>query len=328
MGSILQGGVAKSGNYWLWKIIDSVLEQGGRDRSRYITQHEIFEKISKYEDLTHENQSETDVVDFEKDGVYFRVSSIYKEKIVFFNNYLEKASHVWTHSELNGVGEATLVSFEKVIYVVRDPRDVALSMANFSFTPYMMKYMPHYEKDVASYLNNRLEWQTRSWVRHVCSWLRVGKSENVIFVFYENLKENTASEVARIADFLNVDLDGPAIDKIVSSVSVSNMKKNNPNHVRTGSNGGWHDSLSKKQIDTVNSIAAPLLRAMGYEADGVAASPVKSFDFDMYSYQDISRFEARSKYSRRDKVRALFALLGGRRTLRDKINVILKYVAK
>ncbi|NJM16702.1 MAG: sulfotransferase domain-containing protein, partial [Bacteroidales bacterium] len=33
--------------------------------------------------------------------------------------------------------------FDKIVYIVRDPRDVALSMARFQFTPYMQTYYPH-----------------------------------------------------------------------------------------------------------------------------------------------------------------------------------------
>ncbi|NJO71821.1 MAG: hypothetical protein HC825_09430 [Oscillatoriales cyanobacterium RM1_1_9] len=39
--AILQAGVPKSGNYWLYKIIASVLHQAGREPKSFIQHHQI-----------------------------------------------------------------------------------------------------------------------------------------------------------------------------------------------------------------------------------------------------------------------------------------------
>lgn len=322
MKNVLQAGVAKSGNFWLWKIIDEILKLDGAKKS-YIKNHEIQKILETKEDLTHENQSETDVIDFERDGVYFRVSSIYKEKIEDFDAYLEEAQHVWTHSEMNEVGIEACKSFQKVVYIIRDPRDVVLSMANFSFTPYMMKYMPHGEVDVGSYLSSRLEWQVRSWVRHVCSWLRVKDGIGAYFVFYENLKNNPEKEIKALADYLEVSLDAHEVDRIVDLVSVDAMRVNNPNHVRKEEKKGWREELSDEQIALVEKISGELLKALGYDSMKSGASLTSDVN---YSANEIYGFEKAANYSFQDKIRALISLLMSNRSALDKINVVKKYL--
>ena len=133
MINILQAGMAKSGNYWTWKILDLTLKAAFGEPSKYIVKHKEFENL-KSKKLTHEDQLYTDVLDVDLSGYYFRVGPYFKEKIYDIEDYINNAQHIWTHSEYHPKFDKVLRNIQKTIYIIRHPEDVAISQANFAFT--------------------------------------------------------------------------------------------------------------------------------------------------------------------------------------------------
>ena len=140
---ILQSGMEKSGNYWLWKIIQSVLTDAGMSTQTFIETQPIH-ALAKTWELSFTEQADIDVIDIEETGLFYRISSVFRMPLlaVDVDAYLSQASHVWTHSFYCARSDEIFPKFDKVVYIVRDPRDVALSMNRFQFTPYMQTYNP------------------------------------------------------------------------------------------------------------------------------------------------------------------------------------------
>ena len=262
--TILQAGVPKSGNYWLYNIIRNILIEAGLEHRSYIQQHPIQEQAKNWQ-LSFAGQSEMDFLNIEGGRCYCRLSGVFKEKIDDIDNYIEQCSQVWTHSPLNSLSQSILPKFDKTIYIIRDPRDVAISYSKFAFTEHKLKNgSPHYEQNPETYLANRIEEMTRQWVQHVGGYLKYQNELNIYPVFYERLLHSFDSELAKLLAYLEIELSPEAIAKIKHNVAFKTMKQQSPKHLRKGSSGQWQDKLSDLQKEKVARVAAPMLDLLGY----------------------------------------------------------------
>lgn len=320
---VLQAGVAKSGNYWLWRIIAELLDEAGIPKHRFVAKQPIYREIRKGAELSHADQAESDVIDVVRNKYYWRISSLHRERIEDVRSYVEQCTQLWTHSAWASGCRDLLSAADKVVYIVRDPRDVAISMANFAFTPYVLRYYPHRERSVSEYLEGRIEWQLRSWVRHVSGWL-ANAGERTHVLFYETLKVDLLGQLGRLAEYLELPLDSSALGRVARAVSVDRMKRQSPNHVRDGQSGGWRDVLRTEQIALAAATAGHLLSQLGYPLDPHTHS-LPSLRAD--TRQECARIYASSGLRGWDWFRATYSLLRSRRTLADKIHVVKRQFA-
>src|SRR5690625_7507293 len=83
----------------------------------------------------------------------YRISSIFRMPIDSMKDYVSKTGHVWTHSPICKTSNEVLRYFDKKIYIIRDPRDRALSTANYHCSPYMLQCIHQPIKDSEGYLS-------------------------------------------------------------------------------------------------------------------------------------------------------------------------------
>jgi aryl sulfotransferase len=263
---VLQAGVPKSGNLWLYKIIQSAMEEVGHGHRSFITGHPIH-AVARTWPLSYPEQADVDVLDFEHGRAFFRISSRFRQPVGDLDGYLARASHVWTHSEVQDADLPLLLRFDRIVYLLRDPRDVALSMARFAFTPYIRRHFPHGSPSPEAYLARHLAKLTKSWVRHVASYLLLAPRLRLHAVFYERLLADFDAEFDRLSGRLGWHLDRPARARIARAVQFAEMKKGRPDHLQAGRSGGWRTELDADQVAAVARIAAPMLELLGYPID-------------------------------------------------------------
>ena len=262
--TILQAGVPKSGNYWLYSIIKNILASAGKEHRSFIQQHPIQQQAENWQ-LSFAGQSSMDFLNIEAGRCYCRLSGVFKEEIADLDAYIEQCSQVWTHSPLNPLAKSVLPKFDKIVYIIRDPRDVAISYSKFAFTEHKLKNgLPHYENSPETYLANRLEEMTRQWVQHVGGYLKYQTDLNIYPVFYERLLYSFDSELSKLLTYLEIELSAEAIAQIKHNVAFKTMKQKSPKHLRKGSSGQWQDILSDCASEQVARVAAPMLDLLGY----------------------------------------------------------------
>lgn len=261
--TVLQAGMAKSGNYWAHNILRRLLHHAGVPERRHIWTQPIYE-VAKTWELSTADQVDEDVLDIERSGCYYRISSVFRMPVDDLDQYLNASSLVWTHSPICARSAAVLPKFTKLVYIVRDPRDVAISMAHFAFTPYMQRYYPSADSSPQAWLERRLTKMTRNWVNHVGGYLRRRSQFNIHVVFYERLLECFTEEVNALSRYLELDLDEATIEQIREEVAFESMVQKAPGHVRVGKRCRWVDELSSAQKRKARFIAGPMLRALGY----------------------------------------------------------------
>lgn len=155
--------------------------------------------------------------------------------------------------------------YKKVIYVVRDPRDVCVSYYHFLKKYGKIEKNHEFNDYFIDFIKGTL-FPFVNWPLHCQSWLSSFCLYPVLLVRYEDLKGDTSAELRRIADFLNVSKSDQEIDICVEKSSFEKMQKfereagsawignrlsvdQSTSFVRKGKIGGWDKCLTEDQSE-------------------------------------------------------------------------------
>lgn len=185
--------------------------------------------------------------------------------------------------------------FQRVIYVVRDPRDVALSQFHFHRKRKLIDddYPP--EKFVTRFVAGQTS-PYGSWGENVASWLATrSRHSGFLLLRYEDMLEDTARELTKVAAFLQIPPDPARIRKAVDNSSAEQMRKleKSQGHlwsstqstrqdvpfVRVAKAGGWRTGLPDAAVMELETAWAGLMLHLGYEL----RFPERTPDFDSRS---------------------------------------------
>ena len=260
---ILQGGVPKSGNYWLFKILENILLQSGIRKKSYIKQQPIYNKARKLH-LSQTDQASIDVVSIKDDGVYYGMSSLLSEKVRNVQNYVDNTTHVWSHSPFKKKYVSFYKKFDKIVYVIRNPRDVALSMSDFAFTPYIKKYYPHKFNNPKAYLNINLENNLIKWAENVTGYPKNTDRHNIYIIFYERLLEDPEGEIEKLAKYLDLKIKKQELSDLIEAITFKNMKKESPDPLNKGKSYRWSKEFTKLQKMRSYYLIRELINLLNY----------------------------------------------------------------
>jgi Sulfotransferase domain len=171
--------------------------------------------------------------------------------------------------------------YRRVIYIVRDPRDVAVSQ--YHYHRKLMKIGD--DSPIESFVTRFLAGETcphGSWGQNVASWLATSeKSPHFLLLRYEEMLADTVRELAKIAGFLGISADREQIALAVERSSAARMRKleesqteqceltkgsrKDLSFVRAASSGGWRSELPAVMALRIEAAWGPLMRHLGYE---------------------------------------------------------------
>lgn len=260
---ILQSGYPKSGNYWIYKIIQESLDIAGVEQKNFIQQHPIY-PVAKEWKLSYPEQVDINMMDILYPGCFFRISSIFRKRIEDLEGYINSNTHLWSHSNYCKTSEHIFPMIDKIVYIIRDPRDVALSKADFAFTPYMQKHYPTWHKSPSEFLEEKAEEIARQWKDHVEEYLRQAPSHDILILFYERLQQDFEEELKLLLDYLGFSFSEDKRNQIAKKVSTGRMREESPQHVRKARHYKWRDNLPEELTAQMNSIAGELLNKLNY----------------------------------------------------------------
>lgn len=261
--NLIQISAPKSGSYWLYTILNLILEKKGVKARSFIQSQPVYQEAKNW-DLSYEEQAGVDMLDIEEEGLFYRISSAFREPVPDPQEYAAGCSQAWTHSTLCSRSPAILSLFDKRVYIVRDPRDRALSSARFAFTPYMQRFYPSPYANPKEYLNHEYERLLDQWVWHVGNYLRKQEELDIHFIFYERLLLDFEQELQSLLRYLGFFLSKEEQQEIASAVSFSTMKAESPGHLQKGKYGKWVNQLSPKQKEVALERTQPLLEMLHY----------------------------------------------------------------
>jgi aryl sulfotransferase len=179
------------------------------------------------------------------------------------------------------------------IYVVRDPRAVAVSLAHYMAQPIDEAIANMDNPEALSggstrRLSNHLRQRLLSWSKHVESWL--GAPFPVHVLRYEDMQADPHAAFGAVAAFLGLPSDRAAIAAAVEAATFSRLQAHEresgfiekPRQAaaffREGRVDGWRQALSPEQAARIVAAHGAVMRRLGYDpliapitADGGAA---------------------------------------------------------
>jgi aryl sulfotransferase len=261
--SWLQIGLSKSGNLWLYHILQKTRLAAGLPSKSFIQDQPIY-PIAETWDLSFPEQASIDTLVINPTQSLYRISSIFQMPIEDIDAYIRQTSHVWTHSFFGPLSAKIYPKFEKLVYITRDPRDVAISLSRFAFTAYRLKHFPSGAKNPHDFLEKNLIETLKQWAGHVGGHLLEKERFNIHFVFYENLMSNFSKEYDDLLKYLGIRLNASQREQIEKEVHFETMKVERSQHLRKGRSGQWSEILSRTQCRKAEKIAGPLLDLLNY----------------------------------------------------------------
>jgi len=173
--------------------------------------------------------------------------------------------------------------YKRLIYIVRDPRDVALSYYDFQRKYRQIEDGYPLSQYVSDFVGARLssaDWGT--WGENVGSWIAARqKHPGFLLLRYEDMIVDTERELVKIAAFLGIEPNRQLLANTIDRSSAERMrglektqgsewvstknKRSDIPFIRTASSGGWRNLLPSDAIAVIESAWGPLMSSLGYE---------------------------------------------------------------
>ena len=155
----------------------------------------------------------------------------------------------------------------KTIYVIRNYKDITVSLYNFITSLQHYNYDGKWEDWLELHLDKQQHLQ--DYFSYVQQWEDVIQNGDlpIHVVYYEDLKSDTCKEIKRIAEFLGVELSDSLLKEITENSKFDAMKakyssdalstvvfKKGTGFFRKGEVGDWKNWYTKAQNERVNDI--------------------------------------------------------------------------
>jgi len=177
--------------------------------------------------------------------------------------------------------EAFDARYRRVIYIVRDPRDVAISNYHWEIKLGSIPEDCPIEDWIPGWMEGNSWRRVGSWADNVNSWLATRQGhDSFLLVRYEDLHENQQRELARVAQFLGLNPNPERINRAIELSSAANMQKmeqtqgkkwvatfhtrSDKPYIREASSGGWQAVLPKETVTQIEARWGSLMKQLGY----------------------------------------------------------------
>jgi Sulfotransferase domain len=177
--------------------------------------------------------------------------------------------------------------YRKVIYLVRDPRDIAVSLYNFRRKYRSVDDSYPIEQYIAKrFLPGDLD---VSWGEHVGSWLGTRMNQpGFLLVRYEDLLQDPTRELRRVASFLGIAASTETLSHAIERSSANRLrhlekveheawvttkgKRADVPFIAEAVAGTWKQKLPESSVALIESAWGHLMNSVGYETSAPPSS--------------------------------------------------------
>lgn len=137
---------------------------------------------------------------------------------------MQKQRFIKTHFPFSLLPPSLMEQQCKVIYVARNPRDVAVSFYHLNRLYLTQGYHGNFP-DYWDYFEKKLAPWTPYWTHINEGWQNRHRS-NVLFLFYEDMNKDLPGTIRKVATFLNKSFTEDQVTKLADYLHISNFKNN------------------------------------------------------------------------------------------------------
>uniref|UniRef100_A0ACB8FS84 Uncharacterized protein n=2 Tax=Sphaerodactylus townsendi TaxID=933632 RepID=A0ACB8FS84_9SAUR len=181
-----------------------------------------------------------------------------------------------THVPFQFFPKTFLQTKAKVIYTVRNPKDVLVSFYFFSMIFKTLKTPGSLQEFLEKFLSGNVIYG--SWFDHVKGWMEMKGRPNFFYITYEELQQDLRGSVEKICQFLGKELSSQQMDSVVEYASFLKMKENKKSNyselpadkidlkkgkfMRKGISGDWKNHLTVAQNEYFDRVYQEKMRGM------------------------------------------------------------------
>ncbi|XP_006997240.1 sulfotransferase 2A1-like isoform X2 [Peromyscus maniculatus bairdii] len=155
----------------------------------------------------------------------------------------------------------------KVIYTIRNPRDILVSGYFFWSKTNLVKNPESLRTYFEWFLKGNVLYG--SWFEHTFAWLSMRERDNFLLLSYEDIKKDTKSTILKICDFLGKKLEPDELNMVLKYSSFEAMKENNMSNfsiisedvitnglvlLRKGTTGDWKNHFTVAQAEAFDKV--------------------------------------------------------------------------
>ncbi|KAM4651434.1 sulfotransferase 2B1-like [Discoglossus pictus] len=173
-----------------------------------------------------------------------------------------------SHLPFQIFAKSFFTSEAKIVYTMRNPKDVLVSLFHFSKMVNFYKDPENLQELIEGFLEGNASFG--SWFDHIKGWMQMKDHSRFFYITYEELQQDLRGSVVRICKFLGKELDDAAIDSVVEHSSFKTMKDNKMcnftllpetimDHskgslIRKGTSGDWKNHFTVAQSEYFDKV--------------------------------------------------------------------------
>ncbi|KAM5132188.1 sulfotransferase 2B1-like [Mantella aurantiaca] len=183
----------KSGTNWMIEILNLIKHDGDATKSQIIP---IYQRSPWYETITFKEQ--------EKQLTQPRIISSHLPHHLFAKSFFNSKA--------------------KIIYTMRNPKDIIVSLFHFTKILYLFKEADHFQEFTEDFVKGKTLYG--SWFDHVKGWMQMKDDSRFFYITYEELLKDPRGSVERLCKFIGKQLNDSQIDSVLKHSSFNSMKDN------------------------------------------------------------------------------------------------------
>ncbi|XP_013858800.1 sulfotransferase family cytosolic 2B member 1 [Austrofundulus limnaeus] len=173
-----------------------------------------------------------------------------------------------SHFTYNLMPPSFHTSKAKVIYVMRNPKDVLVSSYYFHQMTSFLEDPGTFDEFMEKFLYGRVLFG--KWTDHIKSWKRAKLGDRILFITYEEMVQDLPASIKLMSDFLGSNLSEEVIQKVAEQCSFKTMKSNCMSNfslvpkkymdnkkslfLRKGIVGDWKNHFNSEQLAWFTSV--------------------------------------------------------------------------
>jgi len=262
----------KSGNTWVRSLLSAYANGGTLDINKLDQIGLADSHLGLWHSLAY--RPFADMTDLEKVAIRSAVLLAYVNN---WSHYTRSTNPIMkTHCANVAVGEHPLIPSvitRGAIYVVRDPRDVCVSWANYLGQSYEDAAKIMSEQGTSLGADGKVPQYIADWSGHVKTW---HQRNNILTVRYEDLVDAPKSTVKGMLKHLGWPVDNHHINTAIEAASIERLQKQEKTRgfrenvgqtqhfFRKGGYGQWRQVLPRGVVERIEREHGDVMRDMGY----------------------------------------------------------------